>query len=639
MVNEGHPSFPLNESEESYIRYGSSPTQNEIVFNYSSGEEEGTQVIQSFIQALQNRHKKRTATGRSSSGSGVDGTRDRLLQLAQSSTMSNKDMSFSQILEDTETQVPFRSSPSPITNAETLDDSETQLALVPVTNTTMDTTTTEDSQTQVMILSPPPPTTDASLEPQLPLPQTPFTNNVAVLPDLWCECTGIYPPVHEIADALQDPGKTQKKLVKGSQQFVTSFPKIRKLCSKIYTQIQAIYNPSGLTKNVSRGKEALATLVLMHRKSQDVIQLDSFFHQFAKAGKVYLITNNPSHCGLDIPIKEFQSSIVAQVVKNRSVRTPNDGIRLALTLLDPKYRESVAILMTNRKDRAQTDINGDPTLHLFEQIFVESFDDPNYRPPQPDHSLFGDIDPNEYKQWDPNDPKLFEVTRDASWLLDTWRTYVKRKYKSALDRWNKNTGNGAGHAWSFVNYCEQDSRWLVMVFLQDIKANYLLASNAGGRMPTRLQIECGFASEEVSSLEAGATSSDTDAANKDSGKSTCKKRDLAEAEAQTKKLRTKMDKALDKMESCFDKISGMCSVGATSQAQTQNQGSCGRSRINVFEEIMAVNKALSDTDAVKSMSPRTKEIFLLSFETRRKNLLSELLELEKEQEHKAGTNT
>lgn len=194
--------------------------------------------------------------------------------------------------------------------------------------------------------------------------------------------------------------------------------------------------------------------------------------------------------------------------KARASRTPNDGLRLALTLLDSKYREPVSVIMSNRKDRIQTDINGDHVLHFFEKILTESFQNPSYSPPQPARSLLGDIDVEEYSMWDPDDPRIFEVNRTATWLAETWKVYVKRKHKTALDRWNKETGGGNGQPWSFVNYCDKDARWLVVVFLKDVQANYLLAANAGGRMPTHLQMESGFnIYTDVSSL---GNSSDQD---------------------------------------------------------------------------------------------------------------------------------
>ena len=74
------------------------------------------------------------------------------------------------------------------------------------------------------------------------------------------------------------------------------------------------------------------------------------------------------------------------------------------------------------------------------------------------------------------------------------------KYKIVLDHWNKETGGGNGEPYSFVDYCDRDARWLVVVFLKDLEANFLLASNAGGRMPGHLQQESGFNDDDVSSF-------------------------------------------------------------------------------------------------------------------------------------------
>jgi hypothetical protein len=227
-------------------------------------------------------------------------------------------------------------------------------------------------------------------------------------------------------------------------------------------------------------------------------------------------------------------------------------------------------------------------------------------------------------------------------LLETWRTYVKKKYKTALDRWNKDTGGGNGRAWSFINYCDQESRWLVMVFLQDLKANYLLASNAAGRMPTRLQFECGFdAMQDMSSLET-AGSSDTDGGNSAGNGSISKKRALVEAEADNKKLRTKMEKALDKMDNCFEMINNLCQYKRSTPSEEVPIPVAPavqvRSSDNIFEEVVSVNHALNDTESVKSMSPRTKEVYYLSLQTRRKRLLKQLLELEQEEERKNTEN-
>ena len=424
----------------------------------------------------------------------------------------------------------------------------------------------DGSETQIPALFlPPSPPPDVSITPvvlpqeppvtQVVLPQPPgdqppiaLRNNgnetlalpsssppLQLLPALWSDCPLVYPEPKDIVEALQDLGKKTMKLVNGSRDAVTVYPKIQKLCTKVYQNIQSLYHPDGLTKNVTWGRDFLVNHVLMARKLAEITTLDVFFHPYSKnGGQVFIITNNPVHCGLNIAInEEFQGTMKSNLKKSKTSRTSNDGLRLSLALLDPKYREAVAIIMSNRKERVHSDISGDHVLHFFEELLLD-FKDKNYSPPLPSRHLFGEINLQEVNAWDPNDPVIFELDRDASWLMETWKVYIRRKYKAALDRWNKETGSGNGQSWSFVNYCDRDSRWLVAVFLVDKEANFLLAHNAGGRMPSHLQMESGRAgSPGVSSTE------DSD----DRSRMTARKREAIEAINESKKVKANMNKA------------------------------------------------------------------------------------------------
>jgi hypothetical protein len=440
----------------------------------------------------------------------------------------------------------------------------------------------------------------------------------ARLPDMWCECVDIYPDADEIATALQDAGKRHSKVVNGSRQQVSTFPLIQKVCTKIYQRIQSIYKPEGLTKNISRGRESLTSLVLLSRKLTDAMYLDTFFHRYAKNGQVYTITNNATHCGLDIPVKEFQATIMDQIKKAKSTRTCNDGLRLALTLLDPKYREAASIVMSHKKDRVHSDINGDHVLHLFEHILGESFKDINYKPPMPDSTSFGELEEDELCQWDPNDPKIFEVERDASWLLDTWRVYIKRKYKVALDRWNKETRGGNGQPWSFVNYCDRDARWLVIVFLQDIGANYLLASNAGGRMPLHLQMECRVESPaELSSLESTASNQQQPRTT-----SSIHKRSIVDAARETKKLKSDISDVVIMISSMYKDRENSKRVSQTQPPQHEFTNSN-----EVLAQIQMLNNALNDHVTIESMPSTTRSEYVQALNEKRNRLTTKMLEL------------
>ena len=93
----------------------------------------------------------------------------------------------------------------------------------------------------------------------------------------------------------------------------------------------------------------------------------------------------------------------------------------------------------------------------------------------------------------PNDEdRITQPGRDAKWFLDTWRHYLKRKYKDAIHRWDKETGGGSHEPYQFANFCDKGNRWLVWVYLMDLDRNFLLYSNAIGRPPVHVGRESGF---------------------------------------------------------------------------------------------------------------------------------------------------
>ena len=223
----------------------------------------------------------------------------------------------------------------------------------------------------------------------------------------------------------------------------------------------------------------------------------------------------------------------------------------------------------------------------------------------PSPNSFGDIDSDEVKQWDPNDPKIFEVTRDAPWLLETWKVYVKRKYKTALDKWNKDTGGGNGQSWSFINYCERDARWLVVVFLKDVECNYLLAANAGGRMPAHLQMEL---SSDGSSDEAVGS------------RLTAKKREIIESQKETKKLKADIADAVSL-------LSTICKG-----KQEVNKTDIEDEKDRLFIGVEKVNRTLNDQGILNSMSPTTRDTYVTVLKAKRRRLVKKMQALEEQEE-------
>ena len=218
---------------------------------------------------------------------------------------------------------------------------------------------------------------------------------------------------------------------------------------------------------------------MVHRSHKDVTETHPFFHPYAKDGRVYLIKNDATNCGLDLPLQRFQELVESLLQQKNSDRTSNDGLRLGSILLDNQYRGSVAGIMTKKKDRKKSDIPGDPTTHFFEMVLKEAYMKPEYKVAPPAKCCYNEFPEEEKAKWDPNDPTILDHSQNGVLLRATWEEYLRPKYKRALDRWNKDTGGGDGTATSFINFCGAD-RWLVYLFCKDLEANFLLASSAGG---------------------------------------------------------------------------------------------------------------------------------------------------------------
>jgi hypothetical protein len=419
----------------------------------------------------------------------------------------------------------------------------------------------------------------------------------------WKDNVAIYPTASEIVQALNDKGQQVKRKEKGREVMRTKYPLLEKLSLKIFTNVTKIIKPEGMDTNVTRGKKRVMTEILVLRKHIDINELDPFFHPYAKDGKVYTLGNSKVHCGLDMAIESFQKDVEANIAQKNSARTCNDGLRLAAIMLDGQYRSSVSLMLTKKKDRKQSDIAGDPALHFFEKVLSECFMNPSYVAPHPSDVYYNEFPEDERVNWDPNDPSIFENTRDAKWLKSTWEEYLRPKYKKALDRWNKDTGGGDGCPTNFVNFSAGD-RWLVWVFCHDRDANFLLANSASGRMPRHLQLEGGFGEEPESSVSG------------------------SEADSARKRLR--MENELDAISRDRNNLSRVVDKWTT-MMETREKKEAAREKeekeASIDERLRQVadySRMLEDDKVLETMSPASSEVYKASLKKRRKDILNEL---------------
>jgi hypothetical protein len=417
------------------------------------------------------------------------------------------------------------------------------------------------------------------------------SNNINNAPNRWKDNPNVYPPFEEIVEALQDPGKEEKKVKKKKEVTYHRFPLIEKLALKVYKNILVMFNkPEGLTVNTSRGKVPLYQAIVLQRKHMDVNETPPVFHGYGKDGKVFAITTSTVHGGLDIAIERFQDHVLAQVHQKNTARTPNDGIRLGCIMLDPKYRESVSGVLSKKKGRKKSDIPGDPTTHFFEHVLTDAFSNRSYIVGHPPH--YEDFPEEEKGKWEPNDSAIFENERNGEWLRATWDEYLKPKYKDALKKWNKDTGGGDGTPPSFIDFCAGD-RWLVWIFCLDHAANFLLASSAGGKMPNHLQVEAGFA-EELSSMGGSDETTSAQAVEDE----------LRAAKKQRLQVATTMEKVVEYLESKDKKES----PGVD----------------KYIRQVADYSQMMVDSTVLNTMTPNSRSVYVDTLKRQRKSVLDKM---------------
>lgn len=323
----------------------------------------------------------------------------------------------------------------------------------------------------------------------------------------WEDCDAIYPPAAEIAKALQDEGHKVKSRSKkkGAQEFEMEFRELKKLAQTVFKNIKTHFPDCGLGKNDSRDCKVLTSAIVVRRKLVDVVNAPTCFHGIGSVGgkgqQVYTITTCEKRCGLDVAVKHYREMREVQMDKTSTNRSPDDGLRCALTMLLKEYRDPVGTFLSGKKSRTMMDQSKDPIDVLFETMYEDGFSNRFVQFERPDKTWWEQLPDDEKENWDPNNPSIFEHSHNGVWLRQTWTVYVKPKYRLALKKWNGETGGGGGNPAKFIDFVNNRcDKWLVWVFLVDMRHNFLLANNAGGMMPKHLVIEGGLEQESDGSL-------------------------------------------------------------------------------------------------------------------------------------------
>jgi hypothetical protein len=270
---------------------------------------------------------------------------------------------------------------------------------------------------------------------------------------------------------------------------VIVYPKLMKGLSGVQRVLQAKYSHLGIPKHTTDCKKQLALACVRSRKSRDKATVPDEFRKYAVEGcdTVFIINHNLNNAGFNIPLSACLDHWQSQKKKDVDCRSSNDACRVAAILLVPEFRESVAKIMSEKKDRAMLDQAVCPVAAFYE-VAAEKFRDVSFRAPIPDK--FNLIDG--YENIDPNDKERIVLEgRDGAWFKSTWEVYLRQKYRKTLSRWWSQTGGGGGEVENFQNYCPFREKWLTYVYMLDVEASLLLASNASSAVPKELLNEAG----------------------------------------------------------------------------------------------------------------------------------------------------
>jgi hypothetical protein len=240
-----------------------------------------------------------------------------------------------------------------------------------------------------------------------------------------------FPKVDDFMRALQDPGETSRPkkhgnksgggdTAVGSMAITTSsdavivYPKLMKALTLVQRTLQAKYSHFGIPKHPTDCKKQLALACVRIRKNRDKASVPDEFRKYAHEGSdtLFVINLDLDNGGFNIPLSACLDHWRSQKKKDVDSRNPNDACRVAAILLLPEFRESVAKIMSERKDRAMLDQASCP-VSAFYEVAADKFRDTSFIAQVPDK--FSLIDGHE--TIDPNDEDRIMLTgRDGAWF-------------------------------------------------------------------------------------------------------------------------------------------------------------------------------------------------------------------------------
>ena len=209
-----------------------------------------------------------------------------------------------------------------------------------------------------------------------------------------------YPKIDAFMRALQDPGSSSSSSAKqkkpggtrtassdaaSSCDTVIVYPKLMKVMASVQKTLHSKYSHVGMPKHPTDCKRQLVLACVRTRKSRDKGVVPDEFCQYAVEGSdtLFIINHNLDNGGFNIPLSACLEHWRSQKKKDFDSRTPNDACRVAAILLLPEFRDSVAKILSEKKDRAMMDQASCP-VSAFYEVAAEKYRDPLFVARTPD---------------------------------------------------------------------------------------------------------------------------------------------------------------------------------------------------------------------------------------------------------------
>jgi hypothetical protein len=215
------------------------------------------------------------------------------------------------------------------------------------------------------------------------------------------------------------------------------YSKLTSLCNKYRKKMKPVLKSS---ENQTRAARGILNSILTKRHTVDVSPVVPSWIQFAIPGNdtMYVVTNEDGG-GQNIVMRLCVALFGSRLSKNKTKRNPSIAVRLAAALCDSTVHDAAKHFLSGKKTRDNQD-QVSPVDLAFGCKILDILSSPSFHVERPDVMDNDDVDP--HGKISPNQCDYQGKDINKAWILDTWKSYVKPKFKKTLTKWWENTGGG-----------------------------------------------------------------------------------------------------------------------------------------------------------------------------------------------------